>query len=120
MLTDERIDALQAKVAELETQLKYSGMAATAEARRGDELQTKIVEQSVEIERLTQESACYAANLRGKHATTGATYQHMQATIAQQVELIEKCKEALNEHHSLVAKREALAAIAAHKKEQHD
>jgi len=48
-----------------------------------DELQTKLSALEDENARLKEESAAYAANLRGKHTTTGATYQHMQATIAQ-------------------------------------
>jgi len=103
--------ALRAKVAELEEKLKYSGMAATAEARRGDELQAKVAE--LEKER----DAAWSIN-------PTVSERLLQSKIATLAALIEKCensilmaKRHLNvESDPWVVCKEALAAIAAYKK----
>lgn len=50
--------------------------------RNYKQLQAKVAELEEEIERLRADNIAFARNLKGKSATTGATYEHICAQLA--------------------------------------
>ena len=63
--------------------VRYScGIAGEEVANYVDQLQAKVAELAEEIERLRADNIAFARNLKGKSATTGATYEHICTQLA--------------------------------------
>ena len=63
--------------------VRYScGIAGEEVANYVDQLQATVAELEEEIERLRADNIAFARNLKGKSATTGATYEHICTQLA--------------------------------------
>ena len=62
-------------------QQSYFGLEPYEAADEIEQLRKQLIEAYAEIERLKIENISFACNLRGKHATTGATYEILRTQL---------------------------------------
>lgn len=69
-------------------------------ADRIEQLQAKVAELEEEIERLRVDNIAFARNLKGKSATTGATYEHICTQLAAAQDQVAAMEERLERQRS--------------------
>ncbi len=67
----------------------------TNEQTQSEALETKLAAAEARVKELEAENVAFARNLRGKQATTGATYEHLCQQLAAHQEALRVAKEAL-------------------------